>query len=49
MKNRIHTYFNLKYPRSYVIEDPFAGAVIVTVFCFAFLTLYQPLKADASK
>lgn len=49
MKNRIHKSFNLKYPRSYVIENPFAGAVIVTVFCFAFLTLYQPLNAHASK
>jgi hypothetical protein len=49
MINRIHSYFNIKYPRSYVIENPFAGAVIVTVFCFGFLILYHPLNAHASK
>ncbi len=49
MKNRIHKSFNLKYPRSYVIENPFAGAVIVAVFCFGFLIFYQPLNAHASK
>jgi hypothetical protein len=26
MKNQIHNFLNLKYQRSYVIENPFAGA-----------------------
>jgi hypothetical protein len=49
MKNHIHKSFSIKYPRSFLIENPLAGAVIVAVFCFAFLTLYQPLNAHASK
>lgn len=49
MKNRIHNFFSLKYPRSYVVENPLAGAMIVAVFCFGFLTLYKPLNAHASK
>ncbi len=49
MKNHIHNFFSIKYPRSYIIENPVAGAVIVFVFCFGFLTLYQPLNAHAAK
>ena len=47
--NQIKRFFKQKYPRSYIIENSVAGAVIITFFCFGFLILYKPLNAHASK
>lgn len=48
MKNRITTWLYRKYPRNYLIENPFAGAVIIALFCFLFTVLYRPLGTKAS-
>ena len=42
-KTGFTTVFNLKYPRSFFIENQFAGVVIDTVFCFGFLTHYSTI------
>lgn len=38
-----------KYPRNYLIENPWAGALINAIFCFLFLLLYKPLGTHASR
>ncbi len=38
-----------KYPRNYLIENPVAGAVIISLFTFVFVILYKPLDARASQ
>lgn len=48
MKNRFAAWLNRKYPRNYLIENPFTGAVIIALFCFLFTVLYKPLHAHAS-
>ena len=48
MKNRIAAWLYRKYPRNYLIENPFAGAVIIALFYFLFTVLYKPLHTQAS-
>ncbi len=49
MDNPIQKWFRKKYPRNYLIENPWAGAIIIATFCFVFLLLYKPLGAHASR
>ncbi len=48
MKNQIISWLNRKFPRNYLIENPVAGAIINTLFCFIFILLYKPLQTNAS-
>lgn len=47
--NTFFNYLKIKYPRNYLVDNPFSGALFIAAFCFIFLTLYKPLNAHAGK
>jgi branched-subunit amino acid transport protein len=48
MNYRIYKWLNTKYPQNYIIRNPFIGALIISVFCFAFSAFYKPHEFHAS-
>ncbi len=47
MLREINKYLNKDFPQNYIIRNPLPGALIVAIFCFAFLLMYQPLGTHA--
>ncbi len=38
-----------RFPRNFVMKNPFAGAFVLVAFCFIFLLIYKPLSVRESK
>ena len=48
MAKKLYHYFNKKYPRNFILNKPYLGTLIFFIFCFGFVTLYNPLKMHES-
>ncbi len=48
MIKRIYAFLNIHYPQNFIIRHPFAGTIIIGLFCFGFLLLYRPFAVHAS-
>ncbi|TAJ08135.1 LytTR family transcriptional regulator [Marinilabiliaceae bacterium JC017] len=44
MTNQFYERLTRKYPQNYLLKNPLIGSLIMAVFCFGFMALYQPLN-----
>ena len=42
MNKQVYDWFNKIIPPSYIIKNPYVGSLILGLFCFGFIVLYQP-------
>jgi hypothetical protein len=49
MSIRIDKWLKYNYPKNYILKNPLAGAVIISLFVFGFTVLYQPFHTHASR
>lgn len=49
MNDLLNLWLKSRFPQNYIIKKPFRGALILTLFIFAFAVLYRPLDAHESK
>lgn len=42
-------WLNKPYPRNYIMNNPSAGALVISIFCFLFSILYKPLGVHAAQ
>lgn len=49
MIRKILSLLNKRYPRNFILRNPFWGSLIIMVFCFIFTILYKPLNAHESR
>jgi hypothetical protein len=47
--NRFLKILTKNYPQNFIIEKPFIGTLIFSVFCLAFLLLYKPLNTHGAR
>ena len=45
----VNNFLNKKYPRNFILNKPYIGILIFFIFCFGFVTLYNPLKMHESR
>jgi hypothetical protein len=48
MDKRIDKWLNYNYPQNYILRNPFKGTLVLSVFVFAFISLYKPFNAHAA-
>jgi hypothetical protein len=48
MNNKYFKWLVTRYPQNYIFRYPVRGALIITIFVFAFIMLYKPLGTRAS-
>jgi hypothetical protein len=49
MKQLIYTWLNKIYQQNYILKKPYAGAFIIFLFCFGFLSVYKPLGTHGTQ
>ena len=49
MKGDYPVWLTRKFPRNFIFRHPVSGALLIFVFCFAFLMLYMPLGAHPGR
>lgn len=49
MKSTLHRWLNTNYPQNYIVRNPLAGTLIISVFIFGFSYLYQPFNIHAAR
>jgi len=45
----VNNFLNKMYPRNFILNKPYTGTLIFFIFCFGFVTLYNPLKMHESR
>ena len=49
MAIQLYSFFNKKYPRNFILNKPYLGTLLFFIFCFGFVTLYNPLNMHESR
>jgi len=49
MNGRILKWFSYNYPQTYILRNPLAATLIISLFVFAFTSLYKPFNVHATK
>jgi hypothetical protein len=49
MKRQIDRWLNCYYPQSYILRNPLRGILIISLFVFAFTSLYKPFNVHATR
>ena len=47
--DRIHEISGKRFPRNFIMRNPFTGSLILVSFCFLFMMIYKPLRVQESR